>query len=121
MADPTDPGIDYKAIASTFYNVVLTKVAGYLKDHEEAAALLLKWSEQLGLAMFKRLFTSDPGALARLDEEINDYKTAMMEEADAVIVDAEGLAKSTFLTVLDTAWSITQTLAPVIFKLATGV
>lgn len=111
------PILDYKDIAAQVFGVLKAKVSGYLKDHADTQALLLKWSEQIAKLMVKRVFADAAGKAAD-DEIINLYKQAMKLELDAVVLDAEGLGHSTLTAVLDTLWEVFVKVAPVLIKLA---
>ncbi len=115
MPDPL-ADIDWKGLAGTILGTVRIKVVGYLKDHQEAEQFLIKCSEQIAKLTLRNIITSDPATKADIADEINAYKQAMVLEADAVIIDAEGAAKSTIMSILETTFDVLVKVAPILLK-----
>jgi len=108
--------IDWKGLAGAVLGTIKAKVAGYLKDHQEAEQFLTKCSEEIAKLTLRNLITSDPTLKADIADEINAYKSAMLLEADAVIIDAEGAAKSTIMSILETTFDVLVKVAPILLK-----
>lgn len=87
---------------------------GFFDTHKEQELLLARWTEQLAKAMFFYAIATDDASKEDRKAQMDALKAAILEESVAIAVDLESEAKSTFLTVLETSFSVGVKLAPLL-------
>lgn len=90
------------------------RAKGFFETHKEQEAQLAKWTEQLAKAMFYYAIAADDAVKADRKAQMDALRQAIKEESVAISVDLENEAKSTFLTILDTAFSVAVKVAPLL-------
>ena len=118
MADIT--GIPWAAIGSSLLNVATTEIevagTGFLAAHPDVQSFLVDATERLAKAMFLHAFEKDQVKKADLEAQMGYLKDALKAEAESVIIDVEGLAKSTFTSVVNTILKVGTDVLPLLLK-----
>ena len=118
MADLT--GIPWAAIASSLLSVAKSGIeaagTGFLAAHTDVEAFIVDATERLAKAMFFHAFEKDPVKKADLEAQMVYLKTALTAEAESVMVDVEGVAKSTFGSVMSTIFKMASDVLPLVLK-----
>jgi hypothetical protein len=116
MADTA--GIPWGDIGSSLLSEVKTQIEarakGFFETHKDQEAFLVQCTERLAKAMFFYTIAADDATKADRKAQMDALKDAIREESLAITVDLESEAKSTFLTVLETAISVAVKVAPLL-------
>lgn len=115
---PDTTGIPWAEIGASLLAETKTQIEarakGFFDTHKDQEAQLAKWTEQLAKAMFFYAVASDDAEKADRKAQMDALRQAIKEESAAIAVDLEAEAKSTFLTVLETAFGVAVKVAPLL-------
>lgn len=115
---PDAAGIPWGDIGSSLLTEIKTQIEARVKDffatHKDQEAFLAQCTERLAKAMFFYALATDDATKADRKAQMEALQIAIREESLAITVELESEAKSTFLTVLETAISIAVKVAPLL-------
>lgn len=126
MPDDTAPatgaaGVPWAAIRDSLFAAAKVQIEarakGFLDDHHEARALLTRWTEDLGRAVFFYAIATDNDRKADLQAQMDALRSAIKEESLSILVDAEPVGKTTFMAIVETVLEVGVKVLPLLLAL----
>lgn len=118
---PDAAGIPWAEIGSSLLQETKTQIEarakGFFDTHKEQEQFLVQCTERLAKAMFFYAIAPDDATKVDRQAQMDALRVAIKEESLAITVDLEGEAKSTFISVLETAVGVAVKVAPLLLTM----